>query len=187
MESPLGVIVRPLPGADTIVIIGLALGRLPRALSVPYLVGEAVMSTRSVLVLFTMLGLGVLVGGNLGGCPWLTPETPPADADGDGVADATDNCPNIANADQADADADGIGDICDCEECPGPDDRSTHQVIFEDIISTSFAGTDTCLICHSDHARDILGTAHWNWQGTVTGIDGLEGEVHGKRDLINNL
>ena len=35
------------------------------------------------------------------------------DADLDGVADADDNCPNMANTDQADADGDGIGDVCD--------------------------------------------------------------------------
>jgi len=39
------------------------------------------------------------------------------DADGDGVADDVDNCPDTANADQADADADGVGDACD--DCPG--------------------------------------------------------------------
>lgn len=38
------------------------------------------------------------------------------DTDGDGVLDAADNCPKIANADQADADKDGIGDVCD--KCP---------------------------------------------------------------------
>ena len=39
------------------------------------------------------------------------PLTP--DADGDGVLDASDNCPLIANASQADRDHDGIGDACD--------------------------------------------------------------------------
>ncbi|MBI5189282.1 MAG: thrombospondin type 3 repeat-containing protein, partial [Nitrospirae bacterium] len=35
------------------------------------------------------------------------------DADGDGVADGTDNCPNASNADQTDSDTDGDGDACD--------------------------------------------------------------------------
>jgi hypothetical protein len=38
---------------------------------------------------------------------------PPADADGDGVPDAADNCPAAANADQRDSDGDHIGDACD--------------------------------------------------------------------------
>lgn len=35
------------------------------------------------------------------------------DSDGDGVQDATDNCPLVTNPDQADADGDGQGDVCD--------------------------------------------------------------------------
>ena len=38
---------------------------------------------------------------------------PMVDSDGDGVADSTDNCPNIANPTQADCDNDGIGDACE--------------------------------------------------------------------------
>lgn len=38
------------------------------------------------------------------------------DADGDGVPDATDNCPVTPNPEQLDSDEDGIGDACD--ECP---------------------------------------------------------------------
>jgi Thrombospondin type 3 repeat len=42
-----------------------------------------------------------------------------ADADGDGHSDATDNCPALANPDQADGDADGRGDVCDAPGLTG--------------------------------------------------------------------
>jgi len=35
------------------------------------------------------------------------------DSDGDGILDASDNCPFVYNATQVDLDADGIGDVCD--------------------------------------------------------------------------
>ena len=35
------------------------------------------------------------------------------DFDQDGVNNALDNCPFVANEDQADTDIDGIGDVCD--------------------------------------------------------------------------
>ncbi|MEL7450790.1 MAG: proprotein convertase P-domain-containing protein [Pseudomonadota bacterium] len=38
---------------------------------------------------------------------------PPADSDGDGVVDATDNCTLVANPDQRDTNGDGIGNVCD--------------------------------------------------------------------------
>jgi hypothetical protein len=46
---------------------------------------------------------------------------PSTDADGDGIADASDNCPETANANQADADEDGTGDVCDSDN--GGDNR----------------------------------------------------------------
>jgi syndecan 4 len=39
-----------------------------------------------------------------------------SDSDNDGRADISDNCPFIANANQADGDRDGVGDVCD--NCP---------------------------------------------------------------------
>jgi hypothetical protein len=40
-----------------------------------------------------------------------------ADSDGDGIYDSADNCPLLANADQADFDGDGAGDDCDAFAC----------------------------------------------------------------------
>lgn len=37
----------------------------------------------------------------------------PGDQDNDGISDSTDNCPALANPDQADRNANGVGDVCD--------------------------------------------------------------------------
>lgn len=48
--------------------------------------------------------------------PIDTVDGAPGDGDGDGVADPSDNCPALTNADQHDEDADALGDVCD--PCP---------------------------------------------------------------------
>ena len=44
------------------------------------------------------------------------------DADGDKINDADDNCPSVANPDQADADGDCTGDACECMTAADCDD-----------------------------------------------------------------
>ncbi|MEO6028406.1 MAG: matrixin family metalloprotease [Candidatus Binatia bacterium] len=60
--------------------------------------------------------------------PAPTPTTPPTpappDVDHDGIIDAADNCPALANVKQEDVDGDGIGDVCDnCAAVANPDQQ----------------------------------------------------------------
>ena len=54
---------------------------------------------------------------------------PIADMDNDGIEDSLDNCPNVANNDQADFNNDGVGDAC---QSPGPNVTVTDGTLFND-------------------------------------------------------
>jgi len=62
-------------------------------------------SARGMTVLFG----GYTAGGLLNGETWEFG----TDSDCDGLPEVNDNCPSVANPDQADSDADGMGDACD--------------------------------------------------------------------------
>jgi len=66
--------------------------------------------------------------------------TPP-DADGDGVSDVVDNCPDAANPGQADADLDQVGDACD----PNPGAPDTPIAVCEEERESAEAELVECL------------------------------------------
>lgn len=62
------------------------------------------------------------------------------DSDSDGVADEQDNCPLLANADQADYDFDGVGDPCD--QSPAFADSTNQSYSARDTAAVARAGVD---------------------------------------------
>jgi len=55
------------------------------------------------------------------------------DEDHDGIDDACDVCPHVADPSQVDTDGDGVGDACD----PSPSSPTEHIVLFEPFTQTS--------------------------------------------------
>lgn len=69
----------------------------------------------------------------------------------------------------------------------GKQDISAHtQAILFDL-ETGYLSADTCITCHTDSGTEVMASGHWNWAGEVTNIVGFDGEVHGKKDLLNNF
>ena len=63
---------------------------------------------------------------------------------------------------------------------------SFHEQYFTE---HTYEGTASCLgsSCHDKEAQDVLATGHWKWEGVATNVVGVEEEVHGKNDFINNF
>ena len=85
----------------------------------------------------------------------------PNDIDGDGVPNATDNCPHAANPDQADNDADGKGDACDpCPMSPNPGLAGCPSSIYEiktgEVAVGSIVGLSNVLITARGEAGCFL-------------------------------
>ena len=59
-----------------------------------------------------------------------------------------------------------------------------HDLYFE---LRPYEGTKTCLMCHEKEGAEMLDSGHFKWEGKTDNIVGLEGEIHGKNDLINNF
>ena len=71
---------------------------------------------------------------------------PDTDSDADGVGDAVDNCPFIANAAQANYDGDALGDVCD-----GDDD---NDAVLDNVDDCQYGNTSWISTLVNDHDSD---------------------------------
>ena len=63
-------------------------------------------------------------------------------------------------------------------------DENIHELYFSTIL---YEGTESCLMCHQKEGEAALDMGHFKWEGQTSQIAGLEGQSHGKNDLINNF
>jgi DNA-binding beta-propeller fold protein YncE len=103
------------------------------------------------------------------------------DVDDDGVPDGLDNCPMVANPDQADNDNDGIGDICDPDDdndgvpddedmCPDSDLRDTVVIDEHDSGVTNHLLDGGCTISDLIAACADLATNHGEFVSCVAAL-----------------
>jgi octaheme c-type cytochrome (tetrathionate reductase family) len=91
----------------------------------------------------------------------------------------------VADLPDEDIDGNGVVDVNDCRAPGGAyDPAGLHKGYFTE---NTYEGTKDCLACHGKIGDDILTTGHWKWEGLAEGIEGFEGEIHGKNDIINNF
>jgi len=87
------------------------------------------------------------------------PDAAPLDGDGDGIADAIDNCPLVANTDQANHDTDSAGDACDNDDDDDTVLDSTDNcplIANTDQADADSDGTgDPCDLCANDPDDDL--------------------------------
>lgn len=111
----------------------------------------------------------------------IDPDEDWTDTDNDGISDACDNCPNVANPDQTDSDGDGIGDACDATIISGVvQDAQGNAVQDVQLTADNDGGSATS---GSDGIYAL--TVPIGWSGTVTAFKAGWYILPGSRSYTN--
>ena len=88
--------------------------------------------------------------------------------------------------------AGGAADLSDAatawQKMPAHPLHTDHSTFFQAPFADGPSVPRACLQCHPQASREVMQTAHWNWQGEEVIISGHDEPVRiGKRNVINNF
>jgi len=95
------------------------------------------------------------------------------------------NANGVADPEE-DLNGDGTVNVYDCNSYASGA-YETAQLHAGYFTEHAYEGTQSCMTCHGLIGDEMLTNAHFTWDGVAAGIEGYEGEIHGKNDLINNF
>ena len=119
------------------------------------------------------------------------------DSDGDGVPDATDNCPDVPNPDQGNNDGDSLGDVCDPDDDnDGIDDVADNCPIDANPSQDDFDGDGLGNVCDPTFIADddvaaieseVLYMVELIVGLNVPGGNGLVAKLQGKGGVLRKI
>ena len=96
---------------------------------------------------------------------------PSNDVDGDGILNATDNCPNVANPTQADCDGNGVGDACELD-CNHNGFADVCDILSGAVTDQNLNGIpDTCEVSSVTRVQPISGPSTGGTAVRITGTN----------------
>jgi len=101
------------------------------------------------------------------------------DGDSDGIIDLDDNCPNVANLDQADDDNDGIGNACDDDYQEGDgngQEYSLSDIVINEFVSDPATG-ETEWIELFNNTGSLIDLTNWTIEDNTANPESLGGET----------
>ena len=135
--------------------------------------------------LLVVLGLGLGLTGCEGddGAPGVAGVDGADGTNGQACWDLNNN--GIGDPDE-DLNNDGVIDVFDCNAfASGAYEIDQLHVGY--FTEHPYEGTQSCLNCHGKLADEFLTTAHFQWKGVSSNIEGFEVGPHGKVDILNNF
>ncbi len=107
-----------------------------------------------------------------------------AGADGISCWDLNQN--GVGDLPDEDLNGDGVVDALDCNAFASGayEPAQLHKGYFTE---NAYEGTKSCMNCHGGIGDDVMTTGHFKWEGVAENIEGFEGGIHGKNDIINNF